>query len=220
MNKLLVLYFGLLLSSPVYAGDTPESADNAPELTEAEVQETLKANEEMFQKTHGITSEEFLEQVDKESQLNSPKKAEYEEIREIPKNIVVPPSCEDEKLQQETIKYVNDYFNLTKNEGTLYRRRRYFVMHNLDKFKEENIANYKTEATSPVSDIIASIKVNKGIDEENMRLCKNTSKDKFAGDIYLVIYPEQEGFRTQVINLVPKQRIDDEASFYYQSKEE
>lgn len=199
-------------------------------ISEGELNKTVSSNpEEQPQQTDNVKSnetsqnadtpviEELLEKADEENALNSPKQPEYEEIREVVEEIVSLPACDDENLQKETYKYINDYFNLSPNEGTLFRRRRYFILHNLDKFREENIANYKTEKTSPVSDIIAMTKVNKGIAEENLRLCKNIAKDKFAGKIYLLIYPEQNGVRTRVINLVDKQRADDEASFFYEN---
>lgn len=231
MNKLLILFFCLCLAQPVFAEDVAvseavvEQVENKAEEainTDKEQQQAIEqtVSEEHTEETNATLSEELLEKVDEENALNSPKQPEYEELRDVKEEIVPMPSCDDEQLQKETSKYINDYFNLTPNEGTLFRRRRYFILHNLDKFKEENIANYKTDETSPVSDIIAATKVNKGIAEENLRLCKNIAKDKYAGRIYLLIYPEQNGVRVRVINLVDRQRIDDEASFFYENKSE
>lgn len=244
MSKLLILFFCLCLAGSAYAEDVAPLEENA-NINEEQVQEVNNVtSEEQTQEAQEIASEEsaqepdetvseeqnqepkegvseeLMEQVEQENALDTPKKTEYEEIREVAEEIIPLPACDDERLRKEAFKYINDYFNLASNEGTLFRRRRYFVLHNLDKFKEENIANYKTEETSPVSDMIAATKINKGIAEENLRLCKNTAKDKFAGKIFLLIYPEQNGVRTRVINLVDKQRIDDEASFFYENKSE
>lgn len=219
MNKLLILFFCLCLAGPVYAEDVVPS-ENAPEVAENKAEEPANINKEQAQEDKASVSEELLDQVNQDSAQNSPKKPEYEEIRNVEEEIISLPACDDEGLQKETFKYITDYFNLTPNEGTLFRRRRYFILHNLDKFKEENIANYKTEETSPVSDIIAMTKVNKGVAEENLRLCKNTAKEKHAGRIYLLIYPEQAGLRVRLINLVDRQKVDDEASFFYENKSE
>ena len=199
IRRILILSLWVIFSSyaPVFAEET---AEELPAVNEEQNLEEQGAN--------------IVEDISSEPK----KKTEYEEIRDVIEEIISLPSCDDEALQKEAFKYINDYFNLKPNEGTLFRRRRYFILHNLDKFEEENIGNYKTEETSPVSDIIAATKVNKGIAEENLRLCKNTAKDKFAGRIYMLIYPEQNGIRARIINLVDRQRVDDEASFFYENK--
>ena len=143
------------------------------------------------------------------------KQPELEVVHQVEKKVIPMPACDDDTLLKRSSEFIDAYFASNDNAGTIYRRRRYFILHNLDKFQTENVANYKTAATSPVSDIIANIKTNHAVAEENMRLCKNISKDKYAGQIYLLLYPEEDGYRVHIINLLDKQTIDEEASFIY-----
>ena len=100
--------------------------------------------------------------------------------------------------------------NADKNAA--FRRRRHFITHNLAEFSRENIANYKTEAARPVSDIIIDLKVNKNILEENMLLCKNQSPYKDPGNVYILVYPEDDGYKVHLINLDAK---GEDVSFFY-----
>ena len=54
-----------------------------------------------------------------------------------------------------------------------------------------------------------------GIIEENLRLCKNSSKNKEASNVYLVIHPQDGDFKVHVINLKSKYDIKEEVSFTY-----
>ena len=63
--------------------------------------------------------------------------------------------------------------------------------------------------------MIIDLKVNKGVIEENLRLCKNSSKNKEASNVYLVIHPENDNFKVHVINLKSKYNIKEDVSFVY-----
>lgn len=143
------------------------------------------------------------------------KAAEEVFIYQVEKEIKTLPVCNDEKLLTKVREFIADYYEKTPAENVKSRRRRYFVQHNIDKFAEENIANYKTEAARPVSDVIADLKMNKNILEENMLLCKNQSKYKDPGNLYLLVYPENNGYRVYIINL-DTFKISEKMSFLYQ----
>lgn len=135
-------------------------------------------------------------------------------VHQVEKQIIPMPTCEDEKLISATKEFISEFYKNDTSKNVKQRRRRYFLTHNIDKFSKENIANYKTEATKPVSNIIADRKINKGIAEENMLLCKNKSQNKEASDLFLLVYPEAESYRVEVINLELK-ASGQETSFLY-----
>lgn len=204
MKNLLVFILSLVLSTfNAYAEETPEPA--AVENVAEEVAAS-EENENNIQKAT-INPEEISSEPEKQPEL--------EVVHQIERKTIPMPACDDDTLLKRSAEFIGAYFDANDNAGTLYRRRRHFILHNLDKFQTENVANYKTAETSPVSDIIADIKTNHGVAEENMHLCKNTSDDKFAGKIYLLIYPEEGGYRVHVINLLDRQTTNEEASFIY-----
>ena len=169
--------------------------------------------EENMPKAESVIQEATLNK----DEINSvaERKPEAEVVHKIENKVVSLPPCNDKKLYENNIEFIRDYFDKVADISTLQRRRRHFIINNLANFDEENIANYQTSATSPVSDYIAEVKVNNGLTDENLRLCKNTSKDMFAKDLYLLIYPENEGYRVQVINLMPSLEKYEKLSFEY-----
>lgn len=224
MKKLLFLFLCIGLISNIQIACAEEDINQEQPLEETVAQNEKTISEEVTEANTDENVSEKTEDSNTEhdnnvtaadiSSLPVPQ-TEYEEVKELTIEKVSLPDCEDKKLIETTESYIKEFFDKVPNEGTIYRRRRYFILKNLDKFKEENIANYKTAETSPVSDIIADIKVNKGIAEENMRLCKNQSKDQYAGKVYILIYPDENEIKVRVINLVVKQTIGIETTFVY-----
>ena len=220
MKKLVILFLFIGLISHINMACAEENISQEqtfeenvvePKADENLSEETQQEETEAGDTTHdnSITAEDISSQ--------SVPQVEYEEVKEFKAEKIALPDCEDKKLIESAESYIKDFFDKVPNEGTIHRRRRYFILNNLDKFKEENIANYKTSETSPVSDIIADVKVNKGIAEENMRLCKNQSKDQYAGKVYILIYPEENEIKVRAINLVIKQTTGNETSFIYKN---
>ncbi len=119
----------------------------------------------------------------------------------VEKEILPVPACNDKTLMAKTQEYITAFFDKSDNKGVLFRRRRQLLLNNMENFTTENIANYKTAATSPVSDEIMDLQINHNVPEENMRLCKKQAANKLYGDIYLLVYPSEKGYKVHVLNL-------------------
>lgn len=135
-------------------------------------------------------------------------------VYKVEKKILPLPECDDAQLLNKTKEFITSYYANNTNQGILFRRRRHFLLNNLNKFSKENIANYKTEAARPVSDAIIDLQMNHNILEENMRLCKKQAETKIANDIYLLVYPFEQGYKVHVLNL-DKNRPNDKNIFTY-----
>lgn len=191
MSLLLSLLISFFVVSGVSAEETVGIENNILPATE---EQTASADKQMAEQAEG----------------------DVVVIRKVEKTIVPLPTCSDEKLVAQTRQYISEYFAENEGGNSYQRRRRHFILNNLDKFEAENVANYKTEATRPVSDIIADLRVNHNVLEENMRLCKNISPNKEAAKVYLLIYPAENGYNVTVINLKEQRQKDEQTSFYYQ----
>lgn len=121
--------------------------------------------------------------------------------RKVEKKLLPVPECNDEKLLAKTKEFLTAYFAKSDNKGVIFRRRKHFMLNGLADFTTENIANYKSAATRPISDIIIELQMNEKIVEENMRLCKKASVSKVLGDLYLLVYPYKEGYKVHILNL-------------------
>ena len=95
---------------------------------------------------------------------------------EVKKEILPLPTCEDNVLLEKTKEFIQEYYSKSLDSSVVARRQRYFVLNNLNKFDKENVANYKTEKTRPVSDVIASLKINENIIEEPVEKTEETNE--------------------------------------------
>lgn len=127
-------------------------------------------------------------------------------VYEVKKEIKPLPTCDDKLLIEKTKEFISSYYNKNIDNSVVARRKKHFVLAGLNNFSKENIANYKTEKTRPMSDIIAELKINENIIEENMLLCKNTSSNKYAGNIYILLHPLKKGYKVFLLNLDEKNK--------------
>ncbi len=137
-------------------------------------------------------------------------------IHKVEKEILPLPACNDATLLAKTKEFLTEYYAKSHNMGVMFRRRRHFVLNALNGMVKENIANYKTEQARPVSDIIANLKINENVIEENMLLCKKELADKSKNSLFLLVYPVPEGYKVYIVNLDPKHETGMENYFIYQ----
>ncbi|MBP3686740.1 MAG: hypothetical protein J6J35_00065 [Alphaproteobacteria bacterium] len=188
-----LLFFLMLMSLPAFA-------DEAAVSTEAAVAEVVK------------------EVKDLPSALTSQAEPKPEEaiVYTVEKKLIPLPECNSPKLLTSAKEHIATFLQKASTNSTLFRRRRHFILKSLDAFTTENIADYKTSAQSPVSDIIADLKMNSGVLEENMRLCKNENIYRSESPLFLLIWPEEGKYKVRVINLSDKRYVDLETSFVYE----
>ena len=188
MKKFLTLAICLLLSTPVFA----EEADTE-------------------------ISGELIKQIDEGNITDAEKQPEIEIIHKVEHKVTPLPECNNPILYEKTKEFLNTYFERLGNLGTLYRRRYYFVLHNIDKFVKEDIAAYKTAKKFMAK--YDTPGVNFSLSDDNLRLCKNTSENKYAKDVYLLIFPKDDGYIVQILNLMDRQAKDDlDISFFYKDE--
>ena len=190
IKKFLALMVCILLSAPVFA-----------------------------EETNTDVSEDLLRKIDEENITDAEKQPEIEIIRKVEHKIAPLPACDNPVLYEKTKAFITAYFEKMGSLGTLYRRHQYFLLRDLNKFQTEDVSAYKTVETQTVANAIANAEVNFSLNDDNLRLCKNTSKNKYAKDLYLLIFPKDDGYIVQILNMMPRQVQDNlDISFFYQDE--
>ena len=153
-----------------------------------------------------------------ENGVNENNEVEDVIIRKVKKNIIEAPQCNDEILIEKTKEFINSYYDNNKVDNVFDRRKKLFILKYINDFSEENIANYKSQDKRPVADVIANLLVNEKILEENIRLCKNNSKNKEANEVYLLVHStlDENNFKVYVLNLLSRRIKDENLFFEYQ----
>lgn len=189
-----LLFFFMLIGLPAFAEEATVSAVSES----AEVIKELEALP--------VAKTEAVEKAPEETILYT-----------VEKKIIPLPECNSPELLKTAREHIAAFLQQAEINSTLFRRRRHFILKSLDAFTTENIADYKTSAQSPVSDIIADLKMNSGVLEENMRLCKNENVNRSERPLFLLIWPkEDKKYNVRVINLSDKRYVDFKTSFIYE----
>ncbi|MBO5038099.1 MAG: hypothetical protein J6C85_01385 [Alphaproteobacteria bacterium] len=189
-----LLFFLMLISLPALADDIAAPVAN-------ETPEVIKELEALPVATkQNVTEPEPEETI----------------LHTVKKKIIPIPECHSPKLLNSAREHIATFLRTSATNSTLFRRRRHFILKSLDAFTTENIADYKTSAQSPVSDIIVDLKMNGGVLEENMRLCKNENINQAERPLFLLIWPEDGKYKVRIINLSDKRYVNLETSFIYE----
>lgn len=189
-----LLFFFMLMCLPAFADEAAPDANENPEVIK-----------ELEALPVPSTKQNVAEPEPEETILHT-----------VEKKIIPLPECNSPKLLTSAKEHIATFLQKASTNSTLFRRRRHFILKSLDAFTTENVADYKTSAQSPVSDIIADLKMNGGVLEENMRLCKNENINRSERPLFLLIWPEEGKYKVRVINLSDKRYVDLETSFVYE----
>lgn len=183
MNKFFGLVISLLMATSVMA-------------------EEVIINDNIIKDNNVIESKNTSEDTSVLTEINKEEAKPIDAITHIiEKEIISMPTCDDATLIAKTKEFIEDRLAKVTNRNTKFRRRSYFILKGLNEYTKENIANYKTVETRPVSDLIVKLKINNNIIEENMLLCKNNQTNDTVGNIYLLVHPKDDGYRVFAINV-------------------
>lgn len=102
------------------------------------------------------------------------------------------PSCDDAYLVK-TVKFAIEEYNDNNPVSSLYeRRKRLLQIKNINTFAEENTEDYKSSQDKVVSDKVLMTKINNGLTNAEIRICKTENNLNMKFDpVYLVIYKDK-----------------------------
>ena len=108
------------------------------------------------------------------------------------------PQCNNKVILQKVLDKIKSYQASKPVNSLVEKRARVLSLKNLTEFSEVVIEDYKHSQGLFIADEIVMVKINKGIKESDMSLCKDNS-DR----VFLLIYPEKESYRVEILNFVP-----------------
>lgn len=109
---------------------------------------------------------------------------------------VAKPECQNPRLLQKVLERITSFYGQNPSNSIIDKRRQILMLKNLRNFQEVEIASFDPNENYAVSDQIISYKINKGLKEEEMRLCRSS----FQRPIYLLIYPHNNFYTVEIIN--------------------
>ena len=125
------------------------------------------------------------------------------------------PECSDPRLTQKIVEKIEAYQSEHPATMLIDRRRDILLRRNLSRFGEVKVEGF----TSPkrdfnVANAIIMTKINRGLNDADLRLCRGLGQGK-AADVYVLVYPVGEGNVADIINFLPEGTGDGILSFIY-----
>ncbi len=133
-----------------------------------------------------------------------------------PENESAKPECADPKLVDAVMNKVREYQREHPSEMMINRRRDALLLKNLPDFTEVSPAGFTSKQDFNVANQLIMTKINKGIDEADIRLCRSRGRGR-ASEIYLMLYPIGDSWVVNVINFLPPAPEMPSLSFIYEN---
>ena len=115
------------------------------------------------------------------------------------KKPVALPDCNDARLLELTRRQLAA-FQAAEGAGNLYdRRAQKLAVKNTAEFEELSVADFVPRDNYRVANRIISYKINRGLSNEDMRLCRGNNP-VLKSQLYLLLYPQNGGISADIIN--------------------
>lgn len=123
---------------------------------------------------------------------------------------VAKPECNNVRLLDKVLQKISDYYKSNPVNSMIEKRKQVLMLKKLNNFQEINIASFPKKENFTVSDKLIAYKINKGLEDGDMRLCRSDSNIP----IYLLIFPQNNAYNVEIINF-PGQPIPERFTIVY-----
>ena len=120
------------------------------------------------------------------------------------------PECSDSLLVQKIVEKIEAYQTEHPSTMLIDRRRDILLRRNLSRFDEVKVEGFTAKQDFNVANAVIMTKINRGLNDADLRLCKSLGHGRAAG-VYALIYPVGEGNVVDIINFLPGENL----SFIY-----
>jgi len=121
------------------------------------------------------------------------------------------PDCNEPQMLEMVTDKIKEHQSSRATGSIIERRAQALMVKNLNNFTELSVEDFDNASNYTVANELVMTKINLRIRAEHMRLCKGSGRS----NIYLLIYPEGEGFRVQILNFVPPTEKGNNFSILY-----
>ncbi len=209
--------FWILLSAFFLFSVSPLSAEEtAPDAaaSEEEVSATVEPETEVEDVSVETQVQNGMVIIDSTEQPNENEPIEFVDTEETVEIDSALPACDDTILLAKV--WMNGKSFLATNPGTsvLEKRTEALITRNLNKFKEIDAGKITARDDFEVASRVVMIKINNGLDNSLLRLCKSTSEG-ITSNVYILLYREYGETIVEVMNFSPLSAAQKSFTFKY-----
>ena len=127
------------------------------------------------------------------------------------------PTCEDKLLIKMVEEKAAQYYAQHPAGTIMEKRHQALLLKYLGSYQEVSAKGFTSKQNYNVANQLLMTKINLGLDDNELRLCKNSGHGN-ASDIYLLIYPKYGEIRVSIINFVNNLQPKEEFFVIYPQK--
>lgn len=125
---------------------------------------------------------------------------------EIPQDLVLP-SCQNEVILPQVNLLLENYNKEHPVDSLYEKRQRALQLKYAKEYKEETVAGYTSKKDENIANKLLMTKINQGLDDEQIRLCKSVQQNDRFPPIYLMMYFNNENhLEVHVLNFLKDQK--------------
>jgi len=109
------------------------------------------------------------------------------------------PTCDDKKLHELLTAKISEYYQKHSAVSQLEKRMQKLISRSMKHFNEVDVASFSPQDNIYVANKLMSIKINDGLENKEIRLCRTTVVPNLP-IIYLLIYPDNYYYMVDIIN--------------------
>lgn len=125
------------------------------------------------------------------------------------------PLCSDGRLTEQVIAKILKQFEDNPQPSMVERRHRQLLLRNLKSFAEIPAAGFNRAESRSVADKLLMVKVNNGLNDGEVRLCRSASGSRLT-PVYLLLYPENHQTIVDILNFLPGAAANSEFFIIYE----
>lgn len=103
------------------------------------------------------------------------------------------PKCNDKEMLQQVETLVDGYNAEHQVMSLLERRRRILQLRSMSEYEEEKVSGFTSRQNREVADKLLMTKINQGLTDSQIRLCKSKVKGSGFKAVYLMMYRDKDG---------------------------
>lgn len=121
------------------------------------------------------------------------------------------PRCDNEEMIEIVLEKIVQYQQEHRPNTIVDIRKQALIAKTLNEFKEIPVGQFDNAQNYRVADALIMAKINRGLNDDEIRLCSGS----YDGNVYLVIFRDDDAYRVEIINFVSAGEEKDFAVYYY-----
>ena len=118
------------------------------------------------------------------------------------------PTCDEPRLLEQVRNFLTEYNKKHPVDSVYAKRQRGLQMKTISVYEEYPVEGFTSKQNRRVADKLLMTKINSGLQDSEIRLCRTKSGNTRFEPVYLMMYATQDGVKVYILNFLENQTED------------